>query len=136
MNLMNVLNGSYWTDTRPPPLWHASKIGYWIFLGLVLVAWVGLRLAMHRVLNNPPLRKFLKEIVRPLLGLGMVELLYYFFRQEGVSVLSMRLVSVLIFLGFASWGIYITQRFIRSYQTAQDAHRRRRVYERYLPKSR
>lgn len=136
MTLGNLLHISYWLDIRPSLFSSTARIIFLVLLGVIIAKYIVARVMIKRTINNPPLRRFWKNISRPLLGLIITGFLYYFFRQEGAVMLSMRLLGAIVGASFVAWGIVVLVRFVRSYEIDRKTLAERKVYEHYLPKTR
>lgn len=136
MYFERISQWSYWFDVQALAF---SETAFWIFvswLAVLVLLFIGLRIAAHRIHANPPLAHFLVRISRGVMAYGIVSALFLLFRTEEAILIGMRFWYALATLIFVARTLRLMVKFHRNYDKERAALEERRRLERYLPKGR
>jgi hypothetical protein len=132
MKLVHLFYWSYWFS-EPLPATGLTRIFWIVFPTLLLVVGLG-----ARFLNFSKLDQFKKRLVKQIgkicLTVGVLDLIWFFFRQEQVYLLSFRFWLVFIKLGVV-WSLYKIYMYFKKRvpEIKQQQFERERL-SKYLPK--
>lgn len=127
---------TYWFDVQALAF---SETAFWIFvgwLGLITIAFIILRILVHRKAANIFVMRYLARVSRGVLTYGVVSALFLFFRTQEAVVIGMRFWYALASVIFIAWLMVITIKFRRRYEGERKAYEERLRRESYFPKSR
>ena len=131
MNLKNLLDWSYWF--YQPFTAHGGVMWFFVILFLALVLF-GLSSKITRLYSQD---KWYKEVLRRIgnagITMGLVGLLWLFFRQERVAFLAWRFWLLLWFIGSAIWLIKIVLYLVKRVPVIRQEAIKRSALNKYLP---
>ena len=131
MNLKNLLDWSYWF--YQPFTAKGGTMWFFVILFLALVLF-GLSSKITRLYNQD---KWYKEILRRVVNagitMGLLGLLWLFFRQERVTFLAWRFWLLLWLLGAIFWLVKIIIYLIKRVPVIRQEEAKRSVLNKYLP---
>lgn len=132
MNIMNLFDWYYWF--HQPYIARGQTMWIWVVIFLISVfAGLVLKFAGQKIRTN-----YLKKIINSFsnigLAVGLVGLLWMFFRQERVPFLAWRFWLIFIF-GIALWRIIANVVFLtRRAPKIKKEQAEKAIQEKYLPK--
>lgn len=132
MNLLNLLDWYYWF--HQPYIARGMTMWIWVIIFLV-AAFAGLILKfVAQKIKTTYLQKIINSFSNIGLAVGLVGLLWMFFRQERVPFLAWRFWLLIIF-GIALWKIIVNLKFIIFRAPAiKKEQAEKAAKEKYLPK--
>lgn len=130
---MNLFNFSYWFSLQPPFVIGrlALTLSLLVFVGALAVAAV---LTKVSAAKNPPLKRFLRNLRRPVIFLGLTGLIFLFFKAERVYLLGARFWFLLIFLGAIVWTVVLADKFLKTYKQDLAQLEKEKEFKKYLSK--
>jgi len=131
MNLKNLLDWSYWF--YQPFTARGGVMWFFVMLFLVLIL-VGLVAKITRLYS---VDKWYQEVLRRIgnagLAMGLLGLLWLFFRQERVAFLAWRFWLLMWLVGAVVWSVKIIFYLVKRVPAIRQEHQKRALLNKYLP---
>lgn len=132
MSITNIFHISYWFSP-PYPAYHAVRIAWYTIFGVVLL--IGLvALILRTTVLDHTLRVVLRRAAGFGITMGLVGLLLFSFRQEGIALFSWRVWPLVWLAGVVVWGGRILVYTVGRVPQIKSENMAREMRERYLPK--
>lgn len=132
MNWHNVLLVGYWLRSPAPAEGVVLALSVIFFLALVAIGIVGLLL---RIKSTDTLqREIYRRVANWSLTMGVLALLWMFFRQERVVVLNARIWILCWVIGFGYWGARLLRYYVKRVPEIRSLQAARELRNKYLPK--
>lgn len=136
VHLSRLFDWNYLTTKHPQSDFYFREVAYsagivCIFLSLLIYIYIPRLLRKY-----PPKYKFIRKINLFLISNSVALLLYTIIRQEGVSILSMRIFGVIIFLSYVLIAIYFLVYWIFLMPKRLEKFKEARLRDKYLHRKR
>jgi len=132
MSIKNLLYSSYWFSQ--PRLATHAVLWLWIGFFLVLVLACLVLLFLQRTQQDKALRLVFSRFSSCTLAMGIVGLIWFYFRQERVLILGWRFWLVLWVAIFGVWLFKIIRYTVKRIPQIKAENKERELREKYLPK--
>ena len=134
MDLRNLFNFKMWFNTDPGALLPGSiKI-----LLVVFIVFIILMIAAQLISKSKKLSKIKAVIAQKISGalfwITLAFLIFFFFAQQGLPILGMRLWFFLIFIGGIIWFVFIIRYAVIEVPKKEKEKEERDRFQKYLPK--
>jgi predicted membrane channel-forming protein YqfA (hemolysin III family) len=134
MSINALLNYRFWLNPGPPSLSGTYLYSILLALGLVLVAYIIIRLYLAKK-NHTEYKKLLNKIGHLSITIVIIGYIWTFFANQGIPYLSMRIWILFLAIGAAVWSLFIIKYFLKDLPKEREEKRKKKQFAKYLPKS-
>lgn len=131
MSFANLFSWSYWF--HQPFSAHGAVLWVWVLGFLALVAGGLVARFIRQKKQDRQIREVYSRIGSMAITLGLLGLLWFFFRQERIPFFAWRFWVALWLLGFIWWAIKLALYTVKRLPAIREEKAKREVMEKYLP---
>jgi len=132
MSIKNLLYSSYWFSQ--PQIATRGVLWFWIGFFLVLILGGLVLLILQRTQPDKALRLVFTRFGNCALAMGIIGIIWFYFRQERVLILGWRFWLVLWGAVFAIWIFKVIRYAVKRIPQIRAENKDREAREQYLPK--
>lgn len=132
LDLVNIFSLEYLLNPKPGPFLDSIfGIITPFFVALLVLAYVSKK--MVRKNTYAPVKKFFTKLSQFCVTFGVLGLLYIFFRQQSIYLLSTPVLLLLIFIGALTWGAMILKYYFTDKPEQMEKIKKDQERKKYLP---